>query len=57
MHRRCYFRIIRCGGLAPYIQAKNFVENIPNKPAEYLSENLLLATSLEKGKLCELISS
>lgn len=44
-------------GLAPYIQAKNFVENIPNKPAEYLSENLLIATSLEKGKLCELISS
>ena len=44
-------------GLAPYIHTKNFIENIPNKPAEYLSENLLIATSLKRGKLCELINS
>tara|TARA_B100000767_G_scaffold275762_1_gene315219 strand:+ start:9709 stop:10971 length:1263 start_codon:yes stop_codon:yes gene_type:complete len=42
-------------GLAPYIHTKNFVENIPNKPAEYLSENLLIATSLEYGKLYDFI--
>ena len=44
-------------GLAPYINTKNFIENIPNKPAEYLSENLLIATSLMQGDLCELIQS
>lgn len=44
-------------GLAPYIHTKNFIENIPNKPAEYLSENLLIATSLERGKLYEFINS
>ncbi len=44
-------------GLAPYIHTKNFIANIPNKPAEYLSENLLIATSLTHGKLFELINS
>ena len=44
-------------GLAPYIHTKNFLENIPNKPAEFLSENILIATSLESGKLYELIKS
>ncbi len=44
-------------GLAPYIHTKNFTENIPNKPAEYLSEDLLVATSLKYGKLFELIKS
>lgn len=44
-------------GLAPYIHTKNFLENIPNKPAEYLSENLLIATSLKHGKLYELLKS
>ncbi len=44
-------------GLAPYIHTKNFLENIPNKPAEYLSENLLIATSLKYGKLYELIKT
>lgn len=42
-------------GLAPYVHTKNFTENIPNKPAEYLSEKLLIATSLEHGKLFDLI--
>ena len=44
-------------GLAPYINSKNFVKNIPNKPAEYLSEGLLVATSLRYGKLCDIIKS
>ncbi len=44
-------------GLAPYVNTKNFIENIPNKPPEYLSENLLIATSLVSGELCELIHS
>ena len=44
-------------GLAPYIHAKNFIENFPNKPAEYLSHNLLIATSLTHGKLFNFINS
>tara|TARA_B000000532_G_C18864623_1_gene405683 strand:+ start:475 stop:1743 length:1269 start_codon:yes stop_codon:yes gene_type:complete len=44
-------------GLAPYIHTKNFLENFPNKPAEYLSENLLIATSLKSGKLFNFINS
>ena len=44
-------------GLAPYIHAKNFIENFPNKPAEYLSHNLLIATSLRHGKLFDFINS
>ncbi len=44
-------------GLAPYIQTKNFIDNIPNKPAEYLSESLVIATTLTKGKLHEFIYS
>jgi len=44
-------------GLAPYINIKNFTENLPNKPAEYLSENLLIATSLKYGKLYNLVNS
>ena len=44
-------------GLAPYIHTKNFTENLPNKPAEYLSENLLIATTLKYGKLYELVNS
>ena len=41
-------------GLAPYIHTKNFTENIPNKPAEYLSEDLLVVTSLKYGRLFDL---
>ena len=44
-------------GLAPYIHIRNFTENLPNKPAEYLSENLLIATSLKYGKLYDLVNS
>ncbi len=43
-------------GLAPYIHSKNFIENFPNKPAEYLSENLLIATSLSTGKLYDFVN-
>lgn len=43
-------------GLAPYIHSKNFIENFPNKPAEYLSENLLIATSLITGKLYDFVN-
>ena len=42
-------------GLAPYINTENYIDNIPNKPAEYLSESLVIATTLTKGKLHELI--
>ena len=44
-------------GLAPYIHTKNFIENFPNKPAEYLSHNLLIATSLSHGKLYDFLDS
>ena len=44
-------------GLAPYIHTKNFTKNFPNKPAEYLSESLLIATSLKYGKLFDFINS
>lgn len=42
-------------GLAPYIETPNFIDNIPNKPAEYMSEGLIVATSLTKGALFELL--
>lgn len=44
-------------GLAPYVNAKNFIDNFPNKPAEYLSENLLLASNLKYGKLYDFIKT
>lgn len=42
-------------GLLPYIQSENYFKNLPNKPAEYLSEGLLLASSLPRGPLYTLI--
>jgi len=42
-------------GIAPYIETPNFIDNIPNKPAEYMSEGLIVATSLTKGALFELL--
>jgi glycosyltransferase involved in cell wall biosynthesis len=43
-------------GLAPYIESVNYVNNIPNKPAEYLSGGLAIALSLSKGALYNLIT-
>ena len=42
-------------GLVPYVKIKNFYKNITNKPAEYLSGDLPIALSLEKGELYDLI--
>lgn len=42
-------------GLAPYRETKNFLFNIPNKVAEYLSGGLPIALSLDKGVLSDLI--
>lgn len=42
-------------GLAPYINSPNYTKNLPNKPAEYLSAGLAVATSLSTGPLVDLI--
>ena len=42
-------------GLLPYINSDNYTKNLPNKPAEYLSEQLLLASGLSFGPLNALI--
>lgn len=42
-------------GIAPYIESINYINNIPNKPAEYLSGGLGIALSLSKGPLYELL--
>lgn len=42
-------------GIAPYIASENFINNLPNKPAEYLSGGLAVALSLEKGMLHDLL--
>jgi glycosyltransferase involved in cell wall biosynthesis len=44
-------------GLAPYIESPNYIGNIPNKPAEYMSEGLVIASSLVKGALFELLEN
>ncbi|MBV1877784.1 MAG: glycosyltransferase [Pseudomonadales bacterium] len=38
-------------GIAPYINSANYLMNIPNKPAEYLSGGLGIALSLSAGAL------
>lgn len=38
-------------GIAPYITSQNYIHNIPNKPAEYLSGGLAIALSLDHGAL------
>jgi glycosyltransferase involved in cell wall biosynthesis len=43
-------------GLLPYINNDNYIKNIPNKPAEYLSEGLVLANSLSEGNIVSLIN-
>ena len=42
-------------GILPYIESKNYKLNIPNKPAEYMSEGLILALSNNEGDLYDLI--
>lgn len=42
-------------GIAPYIESVNYFNNIPNKPAEYLSGGLAIALSLSKGALHDLL--
>lgn len=43
-------------GLAPYISCDNFVRNLPNKPIEYLSAGLPVASSL-RGVLERLLAT
>lgn len=42
-------------GIAPYINSNNYINNIPNKPAEYLSGGLAIALSLSEGSLYKLL--
>ncbi|MDA1014176.1 MAG: glycosyltransferase family 4 protein [Planctomycetota bacterium] len=42
-------------GLAPYVNVANFVQNLPNKPIEYLSAGLPIVSSLP-GVLARLLS-
>lgn len=42
-------------GLVPYVETANYINNIPNKPPEYMSEGVALALSLKSGKLWDLI--
>jgi len=42
-------------GLAPYYKTKNFIDNIPNKPAEYMSGKNIIALSLSEGIMSNLI--
>jgi len=43
-------------GIVPYVDTPNFVNNIPNKPPEYMSEGLVIANSLSHGKLHEMLA-
>tara|TARA_B100000242_G_C43043816_1_gene487117 strand:+ start:1394 stop:2581 length:1188 start_codon:yes stop_codon:yes gene_type:complete len=42
-------------GLLPYKKISNYRKNLPNKPAEYLSNNLALLLSLDDGPIYNLI--
>ncbi len=44
-------------GLTPYIASKNYILNLPNKPAEYMASGLAIAHSLDKGELFNLLSN
>ena len=44
-------------GLAPYINSKNFTQNMPNKAAEYLGGGLYIATSLQDGLLSNFLKN
>jgi glycosyltransferase involved in cell wall biosynthesis len=43
-------------GLAPYIAVANFLDNMPNKIIEYLSEGLIILTSLSEGHVKNFLS-
>ena len=43
-------------GIAPYIESSNYIYNLPNKPAEYLSGGLMIALSLDHGVIYDLIT-
>jgi glycosyltransferase involved in cell wall biosynthesis len=43
-------------GLAPYVPSPNFINNIPNKPIEYLAGGLPILNSLARGPLANLIA-
>lgn len=43
-------------GIAPYVKSVNYISNIPNKPAEYLSGGLPIALSLDEGALYDLLT-
>ncbi len=42
-------------GLLPYKNISNYRKNLPNKPAEYLSNNLALLLSLNDGPIYDLV--
>ena len=42
-------------GLAPYLNTKNFVDNLPNKIAEYMFGRNAIALSLTEGKMFNII--
>jgi glycosyltransferase involved in cell wall biosynthesis len=44
-------------GLTPYIASKNYLLNLPNKPAEYMAGGLAIANSLPEGELFNLLSA
>lgn len=43
-------------GLAPYVPSKNFLDNVANKPIEYLAGGLPILCSLERGALHRLVT-
>jgi glycosyltransferase involved in cell wall biosynthesis len=43
-------------GIAPYIESSNYINNLPNKPAEYLSGGLIIALSLDHGVIYDVIT-
>ncbi|MBS1704587.1 MAG: glycosyltransferase family 4 protein [Armatimonadetes bacterium] len=44
-------------GLAPYINTRNFRENLPNKVIEYLSAGLPILTSLREGEVPTILAN
>jgi glycosyltransferase involved in cell wall biosynthesis len=43
-------------GLAPYVESANFLNNLANKPIEYLAGGLPILCSLSRGPLYQLVS-
>jgi glycosyltransferase involved in cell wall biosynthesis len=43
-------------GLAPYYKTKNFIDNLPNKPTEYMCGKNIIALSLSEGAMYNLIT-